>query len=337
MAAQYFITGATGFLGGHVAEACVQRGHAVRTIARPTSMTTLLDKLGVLVHRGDLGDPDLIRRVLDGVDVVVHCAAKVGDWGPVEEYRTVNVEGLRGLLEACKGRALQRFVHLSSLGVYAARHHYGTDETEPLPNHHMDGYTQTKVEAEQLALEYHQQHHLPLVVLRPGFIYGPRDRSVLPRLLKLLESKQVVYLGGGIRALNTIYVGNLVDAVFLAIEKPQAIGQIYNLTDGEFVSKRHFIETIADGMGLPRPTRSVPLWVARFMARFMERSARRRGAPEPPRLTQARLKFLGLNLDFSIEKARRELGYQPHVPFDQAMLLTLAWYRDRGIASSKGC
>src|SRR5262249_12996562 len=159
------------------------------------------------------------------------CAAKVGDWGPVEDYRAVNVEGLRGLLSACQGRPLQRFVHLSSLGVYAARHHYGTDESELLPERHMDGYTQTKVESERLALQYQREQGVPVVVLRPGFVYGPRDRTVLPRLIESLRRGELPYLGGGKRALNTIYVANLIDAIFLAIQTPGAVGKIYNLTD----------------------------------------------------------------------------------------------------------
>jgi nucleoside-diphosphate-sugar epimerase len=329
MSARYLITGATGFVGGHLAEACKARGLAVSTIARPHSDTGLLERLGVTLHRGDLADARLLERALEGVEVVLHCAAKVGDWGPVEDYRAVNVEALRGLLEACKGRPLRRFVHLSSLGVYAARHHHGTDESEPLPAHHIDGYTQTKVEGEQVVLRYHREHRLPVVVLRPGFIYGTRDRTVLPRLITSLREGKVRYLGGGTRALNSIYIGNLVEAVFLAVEQPQAVGQVYNLTDGEFVSKRRFIEAVAEGMGLEKPQRSVPLWLARILARWLEGRARRRGASQPPLLTQARLKFLGLNLDFSIDKARRELGYQPRFGFDQGIQETMAWYRQK--------
>jgi nucleoside-diphosphate-sugar epimerase len=327
MSKHYFITGATGFVGGHLTEACAARGFTVSTIARPNSDTSLLEQMRVTVHRGDLADASLVAKALGGADVVVHCAAKVGDWGPVEEYRAVNVEALRGLLEACKGKKLDRFVQMSSLGVYAGRHHYGTDESEPLPERHMDGYTQTKVEAEKLAMEYHRAHGIPVVVLRPGFVYGPRDRTVLTRLIKLLRAGEVRYLGSGEAALNTIYVGNLVDAVFLAVEQPQAIGQIFNLTDGERVSKRRFIEAIAEGMGIEKPSRSVPLWLARILAWAMERKARRTGAAEAPRLTQARIKFLGLNLDFSIEKAKRELGYKPRVSFDKGMKETMAWQR----------
>jgi nucleoside-diphosphate-sugar epimerase len=328
MSLRYLITGATGCVGGHIAEACVGRGDAVSTIARLSSDTGLLDRLGVTIHRGDLVDTEVVRKAVADSDVVVHCAAKVGDWGPVEEYRAVNVEALRGLLEACKDKGLKRFVHMSSLGVYAARHHFDTNETEPLPAQHMDGYTQTKVEAEQLALLYHREHGVPVVALRPGFIYGPRDRTVLPRIITMLRERRLPYIGGGTRAMNTIYVGNLVDAVFLAVDKPQAVGQVYNLTDGEFVSKRRFFDAVADGAGLERPQRSVPLWVARLAALFLEGRARKRGDAEAPRLTQARLKLLGLNLGFSIEKAKRELGYQPRVSFDDGIRQTMAWFRE---------
>lgn len=327
---RYLITGATGFVGGHLAEACTARGIAVTTIARPTSDTTLLERLGVRIHRGDLADRAVVQQALDDVGVVVHCAAKVGDWGPVEEFRATNVEALRGLLEACRGRQLRRFVHLSTLGVYAARHHHGTDESEPPPTDHMDGYTQTKVEAERLVLQYHREHGLPAVVLRPGFIYGPRDRTLMPRLIDRLRRRQLRYLGWGSRkrALNTIFVDNLIDAIFLVIDHPGAVGQTYNLTDGEYVSKERFIDAIVNGMGLRKPRPVVPpLWLTRIVASCMEGLARRQGAKEPPTLTQAAVKFMGLNLDFSIDKARREVGYTPRTGFEEGMRKTMAWYR----------
>jgi nucleoside-diphosphate-sugar epimerase len=323
------ITGATGFVGGHLAEACAGRGYTVRALARAGSDTVSLENQGATLVRGDMTDPATVREAVEGADVVFHCAARVGDWGPVEEYRAVNVEGLRHLLEAVKGRPLRRFVHFSTLGVYAARHHYATDESEPLPERQLDGYTQSKAEAEQLALSYHKEHGVPVVVLRPGFVYGPHDRTVLPKLLQALHEGRVRYIAGGKYAMNTIYVGNLVEAALLAAEKDGAVGQVYNLTDGDVVSKKRFIDTVADGLGAPRPRRSVPLWLARFVAWVVEGHARRRNRPTAPPLTQARLKFLGLNLDFSIEKARRELGYAPRWGFDAGMAETLAWYRSQ--------
>jgi nucleoside-diphosphate-sugar epimerase len=329
MAQTCLITGATGFVGSHLAEACATRGFSVRALVRQGSKASSLEEAGVAIVRGDLQETGSLPGALEGVEVVFHCAARVGDWGPVDDYRRVNVEGLRNLLEACRGKSLNRFVHLSSLGVYAARHHHGTDETEPLPEQHIDGYTQSKVESEKLALLFQREHQLPVVVLRPGFIYGPRDNTVVPKLVENLRNGIVRYLGSGRQALNTIYVGNLVEAMLLAAQKDGVVGHVYNLTDGEAVSKRRFIEGIADGLGVPRPRGSVPLWVARLAAVIMETWARKRGDAAPPRLTQARLKFLGLNLDFSIEKAKRELSYLPRWTFDQALSETVAWYRGR--------
>jgi nucleoside-diphosphate-sugar epimerase len=334
MPSHYLITGATGFLGGHIAEACVARGFRVSTIARARSDTALLERIGVEIHSGDLTDEQVIHRAVAPADVIVHCAAKVGDSGPIDEYRAVNVEALRGLLEACLGKSLQRFVHMSSLGVYEARHHYGTDETEPLPERHIDGYTQTKVEADKLVLAFHHNHSLPVVVLRPGFVYGPRDRTVMPKLIQRMTTGKVHYLGGDRRAMNTIYIGNLIDAVFLAIENSQAVGQVYNLTDGETVSKRRFFEAVADGMGLKRSKQLLPGWLAAGVARVLERQMRRAIAKgRKPILTPAQFKFLLLNLDFSIEKAKRELAYQPRFSFDQGMKETLAWYRQNRAGS----
>lgn len=325
------LTGATGFVGSHVAEALVRRGDTVRTLARAGSDTAFVEALGVQVVRGDLTDPDALKRAVDGCDVVVNCAAKVGDWGHVDGYRAVNVEGLRHLFDATLGKPLHRFVHVSSLGVYAARHHYGTDETEPLPSDHIDGYTQSKVEAERLALQYHRKQKVPVTILRPGFVYGPRDRMVLPRLADRLKERSVIYIARGRYALNTIFVGNIADAVLLAIDAPESAvaGEVFNLTDGEFVSKRKFFETVADGLGLKRPRGfpPVPVFLARMMANWREGAFRRANKPNPPRITQAQLKFAGLNLDFSIAKARAKLGYTPRVLFDEGMKQALEWYK----------
>ncbi|OWK46896.1 NAD-dependent epimerase/dehydratase family protein [Fimbriiglobus ruber] len=320
----YLITGGTGFVGSHAAEAAVVRGK-VLALARSGSDTTFLESIGAQIVAGDLTDPAALRRAAEGIDCVIHCAAKVGDWGAVEDFRTVNVGGLRNLFDALRGTALKRFVYVSSLGVYEARHHYGTDETEPLPAAHIDGYTQSKVECETLALEEYRKYQTPVTIVRPGFIYGPRDRTVLPRLADRLRKKSVIYIARGRYALNTTYVGNLVDAIFLAAESPRAVGEVFNVTDGEFVSKRRFFEAIADGLGLPRPKASIPLWLARPLARWRENVFRRKNKPYPPLITRASVKFAGLNLDFSIAKARTVLGYDPQIGFDDGMKRALEW------------
>lgn len=323
----YLITGGTGLVGSHAADRAVSLGGHVRALVRPGSDTAHLEQIGAELVPGDMEDEPALQKAAAGVDVVIHCAAKVGDWGPVEDYRRVNVDGLRHLLEAVRGTGLKRFVHLSSLGVYEARHHYGTDETEPLPDTHLDGYRVTKVESEKLALAEFRKHGTPVTVIRPGFIYGPRDRTVLPRMAERLSKGSVVLIDRGRHALNCTYVENLVEAIFLAVDNPNAVGEAFNVTDGEVVSKRRFLDTFADGLGLKRPKWSMPLWLARPLARWRENVFLRKGKPHPPLITQAGVRFAGLNLDFSIAKARTVLGYDPHVSFDEGMRRTLAWYQ----------
>ena len=329
------VTGATGMVGSHVAVRARELGHQTRVIVRNREAAQWLSDQGIDVVVGDLTDAESLSKALADVTVVVHCAAKVGDWGPVEDYRDVNVRGLETLIDAaCATGLLKRFVHMSSLGVYEARDHHGTDETEPPSRVGIDGYTLTKVESEDLAMGRSDPETFPLVVLRPGFVYGPRDRNVLPRLIESLSAGKFKYLGTGEQLLNNIYISNLVDAVFLAISRDDVLGEAFNLTDARLVSRREFMSSIARGADLPEPSKSVPLGVAKVLARLMESTWKMLGKQEAPLLSAARIKFLGLNLDFDIGKARRELGYEPVVDFSDGMAETMQWYREHGQVES---
>ncbi len=321
-----FLTGGTGLVGSHVAEEALRRGHHVRALVRSSSDTTFLDSLGVEKVPGDLEDVEALRAGVAGADWVINCAAKVGDWGPLEEFRRLNVAALRLLLDAAADAKVERFVHVSSLGVYEGRDHFGTDETVPTAAQALDGYTRSKVEAEGAGPDLHvsKDRGLPLTVVRPGFIYGERDRTVLPKLLKSLRSGVFRYFGSGDQALNCIYVKNLVHAIFLAAESPSAVGEVFNVTDGRRVSKREFVGRVAELAGLKPPRAKIPLWLARFLANVMEGVAIRRGSTTPPLVNKARYKFLGLNLDFSVEKARRVLGYDPPYATEEGLRAAVA-------------
>jgi nucleoside-diphosphate-sugar epimerase len=322
-----FITGATGLVGGHATEEALNRGHRVRALVRPSSDTRWLDQWGVEKIVGDLEDPQALRAGVAGADWVFNCAAKVGDWGTLAEFRRLNVEALRLLLDAASDVKLDRFIHVSSLGVYEGRDHYGTDETVPPAANSLDAYTRSKTEAEALVLEYHRQRGLLAAIVRPGFIYGERDRTVLPKLLVNLRRGTFAYFGSGEQRLNCIYVKNLVHGLFLAAENPAAIGEVFNLTDGEPVTKRLFVGRVAELAGLRPPTRHIPKGLARLLAKLFEGGAKLRGAKNPPIINKARYKFLALNLDYSIEKARRVLGYQPPFTFERGIERAMAEHR----------
>lgn len=327
------VTGATGLVGSHVAERLRSLGVPTRALVRPSADAALLRSWGVEITTGDVADPASLRAACAGATVVVHCAAKVGDWGPVAGYRAVNVAGTRSLIDAAlSAGTLRRFVHVSSLGVYPARDHYGTDESTPPSVEGIDGYTRTKAESEPVVLDAARDRGLPAVVLRPGFIYGPRDRNVLPRILGRMRAGQFRYLGSGEQLLNNTYVGNLIGAVLLAIGHDAAVGEAFNVTDAELVTKRRFAGGIARRAGLPEPTKSVPLPVAKAAAKTLEALYRLLGKREAPLPSMATVKFLGLNLDYSIDKARNRLGYAPGVSFDEGMDRTFAWLRAEGLA-----
>jgi nucleoside-diphosphate-sugar epimerase len=319
-----FLTGATGLVGSHAVEEALRRGHRVRALVRASSDTRLLDRWGVEKVLGDLEDAAVLHRGCAGADWVFNCAAKVGDWGTLEEFRKLNVEALGLLLDGAVEARVERFVHVSSLGVYEGRDHHGTDETVAPAVQSLDAYTRSKVEAEALVLRYVAEQGLPASVVRPGFIYGPRDRTVLPKLVDVLRNGRFFYFGSGDQALNCIYVKNLVQGLFLAAEVPAAVGEVFNLTDGRRVSKKQFVGRVAELAGLKPPRRRIPLWLARTLAALMERRARRKNSPTPPLVNKARYKFLGLNLDYSIEKARRVLGYDPKYTTEEGLVEAMA-------------
>ncbi len=315
------ITGATGMVGRHVVDRAIASGYRVRAMAREGSDCSGFPS-EVQWHTGDMERPETLPSAFDGVELVVHAAAKIGDWGPLAEYRRVNVLALEHLATAARHTGqVRRWVQISSLGVYPARDHFGTDETAAIDLEGLDGYTRSKAEAEEL-LHRHIAEGLPGVILRPGFIYGRGDRHVLPRLVERIRAGKMKLIGDGSKRMNNTYVGNLVDAIFLALEKPDIVGETFNIRDGRLVSKSEFVGAIVEHLKA-KPVGRVPPGVARMLAGLMEGGAKLLGSRQAPLLTKARYKFLGLNLDFSIAKAERLLGYRPAIDFIEGMRIAL--------------
>ena len=282
-----------------------------------------LDGVPVRFVEGDLADPETLPAALAEADVVVHTAAHVGDWGPPEKYRAINVVALEHMLQRRRriGR-LQRWIQISSHGVYPARHHYGTDETVPPDPNNLDGYTQTKAEAELVVQRHIREHGLPAVILRPGFIYGPGERHALKRVVEKIQTGKMKFIGRGDRLLNNTSVDNLCDAILLAIEKPDINGETFNIRDERLVTREEFVHTIADYLGKPHP-RHVPEWLVKTVVGPIEAIARLRGREDAPFLTRGQIKFMTQNLDYSIAKAKRVLGYRPRVDFRDGIFAAL--------------
>jgi 2-alkyl-3-oxoalkanoate reductase len=239
----------------------------------------------------------------------------------------VNVDGTRRLLEAAVEAGVTRAVHVSSLSVLGTQHHHGTDETGQYV--HGDPYADTKIASEQVALELARAGRIEVVVIRPGFVYGPGDNHVLAPLVERLRSGRFAFVGDGTKELNTVYVDDVVRAALLADETPAAAGRVYNITDGQNTTLREFVTFACEHLGVEPPTRQVPAPVARVAAAIMEPVARAAGAKRPPPLSRGRLRFLHYNQRYSIERARRELGYEPRVSYREGLPPALEWIESR--------
>ena len=321
------VTGATGCVGSHVCLRAHALGLPVRGLVRLSSEADWLRHRGIPVETADLASSDPLAEAIAGVTRVAHCAARLGLGQPLD-YRQLHVNGLRRLLEAlARQGTVRQFVLLSSLGVHALRDHHGTDETVSPAERGLGACLETLVEAEQVALEWGVTQGVAVTVLRPGLIYGPRERWVLPQLLQRLREQSFRFLGPGTQQLSNTGVDNLTTALFTALDAPQAAGQIYHITDDPVVTQLEFIGTICQLAGYPEPRAALPLAWARLAPR-LPRWLRPNDEGDE---TAAELRLLGWNRGFSIDKARRELGYRPAVPFAEGMRQTIDWYRAQGL------
>jgi len=209
-------------------------------------------------------------------------------------------------------------------------HHRGTDESAPC-RRSGDVYADSKVEGERAVANYIGRGGPEVAIVRPGFVYGPGDRQFLPRLLDALSTRQFMYVGTGDKRLNIVYVDDLIDALLLAGSTPAAAGQAYNVTDGTETSLRTFVGFLCEQLGIPAPTRHVPPPLARSVCYASELVARLRHSKSAPRLNRGRMRFLYYDQLYSIDKARRQLGYGPRHTYREGLPLTLAWYQQAGL------
>jgi 2-alkyl-3-oxoalkanoate reductase len=325
-----FVTGATGFIGGRLVEALLEEGHEVRALVRDPAAAEQLRRPGVELVRGDLGHAAGLAGAVAGARRVFHCAGLVGDWLRTDDAQRINVEGTRALMSASAAVGVERVVYLSSLSVYGLGHHFGTDESAPL-RYSGEAYIDSKIDAERMVRVYAGRVGPEVVILRPGFVYGPGDRRFLPKLLDALARNQFVYIGDGSKLLNLSYVDDVARGMLLAASEPAATGQAYNLTDGTETSLRDFVEVLCGELGISAPTKRIPPPVAWAACRGAEALARARRAQEAPRLSRGRMRFLYYNQHYSGTRAARELGYEPAFTYREGLIPTLAWYREQGL------
>jgi nucleoside-diphosphate-sugar epimerase len=322
------VTGASGFVGSHLVEDLLARGTAVRALVRHPAAVTGLRKRGVDVVVGDVRDPGALRDAVPGADVVYHCAAAVGPGYAKREIYETNLGGVRNVLEALRQAARGRLVFVSTLNVLGTCNLDPADEDLPCrPSG--DPAADVKIAAEELIRDYQRRHGVDAVIVRPGFIYGPRDRHNLPRLLRTVERGKFAYIGSRDNVVPVVHVRDVVQALGLAAATSAAGGRVYHVTDGSRTTISELVNYLADLAGAPRPQKVLPYLVPYAGCLFFEWLARLRLYRGPAPIARNSLRFLGTSRYVVIRRARDELGYAPRISYPEGVADTVRWMKEQ--------
>ena len=329
MGGMNLVTGATGLLGSHIVEQLRKRGLPVRALVRRGSDTTWLKTQGVEFAEGDITDPASLAAACAGVNVVYHSAAKVGDWGPWEEFQRITIDGTRNILEAAITAGVRRFMHVSSISAYGYyTHDITVDETFDLGYklYKWAYYSKSKVAAERLAWEAHRAKRIEVTVIRPAWIYGERDRTTIARLYRMVRNGQAKILGRGDNRLNVVYAGNIAEAAIAAAARPDCNGEAFNCSNDGEITQQQYFDLLARAIGAPPVKRHAPYQAAYFVGFMLECLGHLFRWRKPPFVTRYAVWLMGRRSYFSAEKARRVLGWQPTVTYEVGVPATVRWY-----------
>ncbi len=324
------VTGATGLLGSHIVEQLCKLGRPVRALVRFGSDVEWLKTQDVELVEGDLTNRESVERACEGVQCIYHAAARVGDWGPWNEFVDITVNGSNNLFDAAKKMGVPRFIHVSSISVYGHRNEPGLviDESQPLGVnvHKWSYYTRAKIMVEEeLKRRQEAGSKVKYSIIRPSWLYGPRDRATLARLSAMIRGKKAKLLGTGDNRLNVVYAGNVAEACILAADNPKAVGEAYNCSNDGELTQRQYFNLLSEALDAPRVTKVVPYKLAHRVALVLECLGHLFRWKKPPMITRYAVWLMGRDTFFSAEKAKTELGWEPTVRYEEGVPMTIRW------------
>jgi nucleoside-diphosphate-sugar epimerase len=305
-----FVTGGSGFIGGALVRRLVADGRKVRALARSDASAAAVREHGAEPVRGDLDDVASMAAGAADCEVAFHCAAHLGDWGARADFERGNVQGTRNALAAARQAGVRRFVHVGTEAVLLAGEPLiEVDERAPLRFDSPALYSSTKARAEEAVIEANQ-NGLETVVVRPRFVWGRGDTTLLPVMTEMVRSGRFAWIGGGRHRTSTTHVDNVVHGLLLGAERG-APGGVYFVTDGTPVVFRDFVTGLLATQGVTPPSRSLPAPVASAVATVGETAWRLLPLPGRPPLTRLAVWLSALETTIDITRARTELGYAP--------------------------
>jgi nucleoside-diphosphate-sugar epimerase len=313
-----FVTGGSGFIGGFLIERLRSEGWDVRALARSQDAEQKVRERGAVPVPGDVGNEELMRDGAAGCEVAFHAAAKVEDWGDPADFERINVHGTDNVIAACRGAGVRRLVHVGTeAALMAGQPLVNVDEGAPLRPDSPALYSSSKAKAEQRVRDANDDG-LETVVIRPRFVWGRGDTTLLPALVELVRSGRFRWVGGGRHLTATTHVNNTVEGLWLGATKAEP-GSVYFVTDGEPVVFREFVSAMLETQGVTPPTGSVPAGVAGVAAGAAERAWRLLRRPGPPPLTRFAVWVSSQECTIDTGRAERELGYRPVTSREQGL------------------
>jgi nucleoside-diphosphate-sugar epimerase len=313
-----FVTGGSGFIGGRLIERLCAEGHLVRALARSSAAEESVRARGAEPVPGELADVAAMRAGADGCQLAFHAAATLGDWGRREDFEQGNVVGTHNVLRACEDAGVRRFVHVGTeAALLAGRPLVEVDETAPLRPDSPALYSATKARAEQAVLAANGER-FETVVVRPRFVWGRGDTTLLPVIVDMVRAGRFAWIGGGRQRTSTTHVDNTVEGLVLGANRGRP-GNAYFVTDGEPVVFREFVARLLATQGVDAPTRSVPSPVAGALAIAGETAWRLLPLPGRPPLTRFAYWVSAQECTIRIDKARQQLGYQPQKSIEDGL------------------
>ena len=331
---EILVTGGNGFLGRNLVLALHERGDRVRVLASPTGDTTWLEQYGVTIFRGDICDSEALEVSMRGADAVVHLAAIIKVWGSMQDSHAINVVGTERVCRAALTTGIRRLVYTSSAMIYNMAH--GRPATEENALAPLDEpYSRTKAESDTFVQRMVAEEHLPAVILRLGPLLGPGDSLNFGRTADRLRTGKGFIIGSGNNAIPFVYTTDVVQALLLALDNDNAVGQVYNIGNDQPLTQKEYLSAIAQEIGIAAPRIHVPyqpMYAAGYIA---ERIAALSANRIKPIVTRHGVKIFGANNRLCIDKARRELGYTPQVSIREAVRLTSSWYQQKTTTTAR--
>ncbi len=306
MVKKIFITGASGFIGKAV----------VKRLKDNYELTLLLPEgepdaglRGQHIVRGDVTRSKSLSGLINGHDTVIHMAGAVGyqSW---RNCLSINVDGTRNVIRRAVKAGVIRFIHMSSVSVYGRVPDLKITEGQPYKKIR-DPYGDTKIEAEKFVKKYAGKNRVDLTILRPTAVYGEGDSKFLPKLTENLKTGKFRMMGDGNHSVDLVNVADVAEAVYLALLRPESVGQTYNIANEKNPSWNAFLKALSEELDIPYNARYISYKTAYRVAALMEFFSVFSG--RPPRLSRYAVRLVGRQYNYSIKKARSELGFEPSV------------------------